>query len=524
MTTGAFRVAAILAVLFCAIGTAQGLNPAADEVIEDVRHWRTAHETQILQELRALLVLPNHAADREAIHLNAEHLVVLLEARGARASTLEAGASAPAVYGEIVTPGADKTLMVYAHYDGQPVERALWHTDPFEPVLLSATHEAGGAALDWDTLTAPVDPEARLYARSASDDKSPVIAVLAAIDALRASGRDLSVNVKFFLEGEEEAGSPHLSEMLQAHSDLLQADLWLMADGPIDPRGEPRVMLGVRGTAQAVLTVYGPVTTLHSGHFGNVAPNPGARLAHLIASMRDENGRILIEGMDVQSGLSGAALDHMREGAFDAAAMLGQAGISHPEWGQDASYGEAISHPALNVLSLSMGSQAGNATNAIQPEARATLGFRLVPGLDLETVRRSTAAHIRAQGYTLVDEAPGRAERLAHDRLARLQFAELGYEAAYTDPDHPLVAQLIELVDAADPRPLRVVPLLGGSLPLAPIQAVLGAPFAIVPMVNADNNQHAPNENLRIGNLWYGIETYAVVLALIGEEDGQTPR
>ncbi|TGY88478.1 M20/M25/M40 family metallo-hydrolase [Marinicauda algicola] len=504
-----------------------GAGAQTDEsgaVAGEARAWREGHEVAILRELRAFLALPNHASDAPAIRANAEHIVTLLQARGATARILEAGGSAPAVYGEIDTPGTDLTLMVYAHYDGQPVERALWRTDPFDPVLLSATHEAGGVPLDWDSLAAPVDPDARLYARSASDDKSPLIAVLAAIDALEAAGRPLAVDVKFFLEGEEEAGSPHLTQMLTAHRDLLDADIWLLADGPVDPRGDPRVMLGVRGVTRAELTVFGPARVLHSGHFGNVAPNPGARLAHLVASMRDENGRILIDGLDSPAQMSEAALAFLEDGAFDDAAMFAQAGIARPEWGEDARYGEAIAHPALNVLALSMGAQDGPATNAIQTEARATLGFRLTPGLPVETVREALAAHVRAQGYHLVEGEPTPQDRLVHDRLARLEFSEFGYAAAYTDPAHPLAARLIALADAASPEPLRVVPLLGGSLPLAPIQDVLGVPFVIVPMVNADNNQHAPNENLRIGNLWYGIELYAVILAGLGGEDGAPSR
>lgn len=497
-------------------GAAQEASPQA--LAADIRSWREANELAILEETRAFLTLPNHAGDSQDIRANAEFLVELLESRGAQARILEAGQSSPAVYGEILTPGAETTLLVYIHYDGQPVDRTLWRTDPFEPVLLSATHEAGGTVLDWEALSAPVDPEARLYARSASDDKSPIIAVLAAIDALRATGHPLSVNVKFFLEGEEEAGSPHLAEMLSAHRELLQADIWMIADGPIDPRGAPRVMLGVRGITSAELTVFGPRSVLHSGHFGNVAPNPGARLAHLITSMRDENGRILIAGLDAPAAMSEAALALMEGAAFDEGAMLAQAGIAHPEWGEDARYGEVIAHPALNVLSLRMGAQDGRATNAIQTEAHATLGFRLTPGLEVDTVREALADHVRAQGYHLVEGEPAAEERLAHDRLARLEFSDFGYAAAYTDPGHPLAARLISIVDEADERELHVVPLLGGSLPLAPVQNVLGAPFVIVPMVNADNNQHAPNENLRIGNLWYGIEVYGAVLAGLGAD------
>lgn len=502
-----------------ALTTGPAVAETPQETAAAVDQWRAQNEAAILREARDLLRLPNHAADRAAILRNAEYLVTMIEARGGDARVLEAGESSPAVYGEILTPGATRTLLVYAHFDGQPVDRSLWATDPFEPVLMTDTHEAGGEVLDFDALPSPVPPEARLYARSSSDDKTPIVAVLAALDGLRAIGRAPSVNIKFFLEGEEEAGSPHLAEMLAAHADLLDADIWMFADGPMDPRGDPRVLLGVRGVMRFEVTTYGPISAQHSGHYGNVAPNPGARLAHLITSMRAPNGQILIDGLNTSADMSEVMTAHLRDGAFDDRAMLDQAAIPHPEWGPDALYGEAISYPALNVLALQMGDQTGASTNAVQPEATGVFGLRLTPGVDLDDARAAIRRHIEGQGYQLVEAAPDRETRLSHPRLARLTFSEWGYEAAQADIADPRVARLIEVVDAADPRPLRVVPIIGGSLPISPIQSVLGAEFVIVPMVNADNNQHAPNENLRMAEFWYGISTYAAVLAHYGEED-----
>ena len=141
-----------------------------------------------------------------------------------------------------------------------------------------------------------IDPESRIYARSSSDDKAPIIAMLAALDALKASNSPLTANLKFFFEGEEEAGSRNLEEMVNRNAALLSADAWICADGPVHQTRKPLLYFGVRGVVTATITVYGATRALHSGHYGNWAPNPAMRLAQLLASMKNDRGRVLIEG------------------------------------------------------------------------------------------------------------------------------------------------------------------------------------------------------------------------------------
>ena len=493
--------------------TIGGTALAQTDVTEAARSYREANEAAILTETLDLLRLPNDAANREDILANARHIIGLLEARGISARILEAGDASPAVYGELNVPGATRTLMLYVHYDGQPVEPENWASDPYDPVIRSGRLEDGAPVLD-NPLAGDIDPDWRIYARSSSDDKSPLIAILRAIDALRDAGLGPNVNLRFFLEGEEEAGSPHLRQLLETHRELLDADLWLLADGPIDTRGDPRVLLGVRGVTSMQVTIHGAERVLHSGHYGNVAPNPAARLAHLIASMRDETGRVLIDGFyDDVTPISDAARGYIEAGAFDEASLLSEPGIARTEWGPGARYGEAVMVPALNILGLDAGTVGPGTRNAVPDRASAAIGFRVVPGMSLERLRARVTAHIEAQGYLLLDRAPTDEERLEYPMIAEMHWSSAGYEAASTDAGHPLIGHLIGLVDATSPRPVRVVPLLGGSLPLAPIQDVTGTPFAIVPIVNPDNSQHAPNENMRIGNLWDGIELYAAILA-----------
>ncbi len=502
----------LFAILLAWSAAAGAVDPTAA-----AQAYLAGHEEAIVRELRDFVALPNVADNHDDIRANARALVAMLEKRGVAARILETPGMPAAVFGELRTPRATKTLLFYAHFDGQPVgppER--WATPAFEPTLRAGRLEDGAATVAWADARYPLPDDWRIYARAASDDKGPIVAMLAAMDALRAARIPLSVNLKFFFEGEEEAGSPNLARTLAAHRELLQSDLWVFGDGPIDPRGLPRLSLGVRGITDFRLTVFGPATSLHSGHYGNVAPNPAARLASLIASMRAPDGRITIEGLEVPA--PGAAQRALAREAFDTPGMLAAAGIAATETGLD--YGESILRPALNVTQLQYGGS-GPQRNAIDPEASAGLDLRLTPGMTPAGARAAVEAHVRAQGYRLLDAPPTAAERLAHPRLARIEWDAEGYPASISSPDEPAVARVIALLRKATDDAIRIPPLMGGSLPIAAIGEVLGAPFVILPIVNADNNQHAPNENLRVKEFRNGIGLYAALLAGLGRGWGR---
>jgi acetylornithine deacetylase/succinyl-diaminopimelate desuccinylase-like protein len=346
----------------------------------------------------------------------------MFERRGIDARVLETPDAPASVYAELPALGATRTLVFYTHFDGQPAEPLdAWLTPPFTPTLRSGRAEDDASVIPWTQAQYPLADDARIYARSASDDKAPIVAMLAAIDAMRAANQPISANIKIFLEGEEEAGSPNLARTLEIHRDLLASDLWILGDGPIDPRGIARVSLGVRGVVSFRITVFGPAAGLHSGHYGNVAPNPAARLAHLISSMRADDGRILIEGMDADSPSRDTRLLARR--AFDDEVMLQGPQISVTESG--VSYGESVLRPALNVTQLSCGGS-GPQRNAIDPTAIAGFDLRLTPGLEREEARAAIRRHLQRQGYHLVQTEPTRQERREHPRLARLEWNELG--------------------------------------------------------------------------------------------------
>ena len=257
-----------LALLGLAAVTIVPLPAAAEASVTtpDVCAWREAHDAEILAGYGEFLAIPNVAADREGLSRTAQAIVARLERLGLAPRLLEGSSpeAIPAVYGEWKVPGATRTLVFYAHYDGQPVgNAALWtQTRPFEPTLRTAEGQVVAAGVR------PADSD-RIYARSASDDKLGVWAFLTATEALKALGLAPSVNVKFFFEGEEEAGSPHLREILEGHRELLASDGWVIVDGPSHPSGPPQVVFGVRGDSNVSLTLYGPLRPLHSGHYGN---------------------------------------------------------------------------------------------------------------------------------------------------------------------------------------------------------------------------------------------------------------
>jgi acetylornithine deacetylase/succinyl-diaminopimelate desuccinylase-like protein len=275
--------------------------PSPAQVAQEVRAYRMDNEDRIIRELSEFLSIPNIASDTPNIQKNAAHLVEMLEARGIETHLLPISGRGPVVFGKLISPEAKRTVMFYAHYDGQPVDPAAW-TDgkPFEPALRDAAIEAGGKRIPFPENSAQhravYDDNWRIYARSSSDDKSPIVALLAAIDALRAKQIPLGVNLKVIFEGEEEAGSPNLQRTLELHKNLLAADLLITADGPVHPSGRPLVFFGNRGVIGMDVTIYGPVRALHSGHYGNWAPNPAMELSRLLASMRDADGRVLIDG------------------------------------------------------------------------------------------------------------------------------------------------------------------------------------------------------------------------------------
>jgi acetylornithine deacetylase/succinyl-diaminopimelate desuccinylase-like protein len=477
-----------------------------------VRAWVASNQQPIVRELVELLSIPNVAADRQNIRRNAMHLSGLLARRGFTAELLETAGN-PLVFADLRVPGAKRTLLLYCHYDGQPVDPKGWkQKDPFTPVFragrLDAAEipDAGGATR--------FEPDWRLFARSASDDKSPIVMLLAALDALKAAGSGPSANIKVILDGEEEAGSPSLVPAIAKHRDKLAADIMVILDGPQHSSGRPTIAYGARGITRVDITVFGPRAGVHSGNYGNWIPNPAQRLALLLASMKDEQGKILVEGWN--AGIAPLTPDEqamVRAVPEDAASMLRAFGVAAPESAHPRLQ-DALQVPTLNVRGMSSAFVGAGARTIIPDSATASIDIRLVKETPADAMIDKIRAHVRRQGYHIVDGPPDDETRMKHQRIARLTTFGDGTNAFRTSPSDPHARALAESIRTAlgkDPVHLRT---LGGTVPIAPFIEALGFPAVLVPTVNFDNNQHEENENLRLGNLFDGILTIAAIIKM----------
>ena len=481
-----------------------------------VRDYRRAHERQILDEFTRLLGIPNVASDRENIRRNAQFIIEMMQRRGLNPRLLETVTkeSPPAVYGEWKIAGATRSVVFYAHYDGQPTDPKQWTgTMPWQPVWRTAALESGGQIISLPANGA-INPEWRLYARSASDDKAGVMAILTAFDALRAQGITPALNIKFIFEGEEEAGSPHLGEIIDLHKDLLAADAWIICDGPVHQSGRKQAVFGVRGDVNVDVTVYGAKRPLHSGHYGNWAPNPAMLLARLLSSMKDDAGRVTIAGWyDGVEPLGEAEQRAIAEAPAYDDELKSQLGFARNE-GAGKSLLELINLPSLNINGMNSGDVGALARNVIPTTATAVLDLRLVKGNDHRRQVERLIDHIRRQGFHVIDHDPTDGERKQYPMIAKVIARAGGYNAERTRMDLPVSVAVIAAVQSTSTQPIVKLPTSGGSLPLSIITDRLRTVTITVPIANYDNNQHAENENIRLQNLWDGIETMAAVMTI----------
>lgn len=477
--------------LLAGLGLAAAAYGTQNQAASTARQWRVAHEQAIIAEFFDLLAIPNLARDEPNIRRNAAAVSAVLVKRGVKTRLLEATGAPPVVFGEIDTPGATRSLVFYAHYDGQPLDPKEWATPPWQPVLR----------------------DGRIYARSASDDKAAILVLATALGALKASRIPLRSNIKFVFEGEEEAGSPHLASILEKNKELLRSDLWLICDGPVHPSRKQQIVFGARGVTTLDVTVYGPGHELHSGHYGNWAPNPAMMLARLLASMKDEDGRVSIDhfydGIEPLSATERKAVEQAPDVDHD---LMRELWLGRTEGGGKKLV-ELLNSPSLNIRGMSIARTGAQASNVIPATATATIDIRLVKGIDHNTAAQRVVEHIRKQGYYVVDTEPDADTRMSHPKIAKVSVGPGGYNAARTSMDLPISQAVLRTAESARGQVVSL-PTMGGSVPLYMIEEILHAPTITVPIANHDNNQHSFNENIRLENLWDGIELMAALLAM----------
>lgn len=501
--------------------------PGAQSAMDVAARYRDANAARIVRDFAALLAIPNRARDTADIERNATHIRDALQGAGVAAELLRVEGAPPVVFGTVTVPGATRTLGVYVHYDGQPVDPKAWRHPPFEPTLYTAAVEAGGQPRPLPKDSEPISPESRIYARSAGDDKAPIAAVLAVLKAFREGGVRPTSNLIFLFDGEEEAGSPHLGEYLTRYKDRVSpVDIWLFFDGPVHQSGRPQITFGVRGAMGMEVTVYGATRELHSGHYGNWAPDTPQILARLLASMKDDAGKVLVEGWYDSAAPIGAeeraALQAMPDYDTELKRELGLAWTE----GQPVALAERLLLPALTIRGISGGNTGALAANVMPTTATAALGIRLVKGNAPEHMRTLIVRHIERQGFHVVSADPDLATRLKYPRIAKVTGGDEASPAARTSMANPFARQIVAAAGRAADRmswagggratkeSLLIAPGMGGTLPLYLFTDVAGKPAVIVPVANHDNNQHGANENLRLANLWYAIDLVASLFGM----------
>ena len=464
---------------------------------------------KVLADYAELLRMDNVTGNVEELRLNAREIASRFEERGARMEVVELPDASPVVVGELRTDSPTATIGVYVHYDGQPVDPSNWTFPPFSATLASGALHRGGAPIDMPGPGQEVHPDWRIYARGASDDKAPLAAILGALDAL--DGVERNVDLVFLFEGEEESGSPNLERFMTELAPRLEADAWLLCDGPVHQSGKPQVAFGCRGYSGFDLTFYGPERELHSGHYGNWVPNPAFELAAFLAGCKDQEGRVLIDGFyDDTWPISDAdrlALDTLPPVEQLLVRDLGFGGPEPPS----GTYEELLMYPSFNVRGFAAAAVGEGARNVIPSEATASVDIRLAAGDDPVKMVDRVEQRLVDSGYLVLDRAPTPEERRSNRHLARM-VRGAGYRAGRIPMESALATALVDVCARAGDGEVVALPTFGGSIPLYLFEDILGAPVAMLPIANHDNNQHAPDENIRIGNLWYGIELWATLL------------
>jgi acetylornithine deacetylase/succinyl-diaminopimelate desuccinylase-like protein len=502
-------------IFFFAVSFLFTINLFAQNYLNKIRSYRAKNESTIYHEFISFLQIPNVATDTANIRTNADFLVQLMNKKGiSNTQLLEADDKyvPPVVYGELNVPGATKTVIFYAHYDGQPVNPAIWSKGlhPFQPQLLNGRVDENATA---QSPFFPLSDDWRIYARGSSDDKGGVIAILNAFAAIKESGIKFSYNIKFFFEGEEEEGSPHLAQILKKYKSLLQADLWIICDGPVHQSGFKQIVFGARGDAHLILKVHGPKNPLHSGHYGNWVPNPVMTLSKLLASMKDDNGNVTVKGFydDVipLSATEKNALINVPNVEKDLKKRIGFAS----EDMSGKTLNEAINLPSLNINGIESSNVGTIQANVIPISATAVIDLRLVLGNDWKRQQQKVIDHIISQGFYVTEKIPTDEERVKYPKIVQV-IKGVGNNAQRTSMDWPLAQKIVAAVQQTIKDPVLQIPTLGGSLPVDDMVNVLNAKFLIVPIANPDNNQHAENENIRIKNLREGIDMMASIMLM----------
>ncbi len=462
-----------------------------------------------INDIREFVKIPNDALEHADINRNLTWLTKAFNARGFNSSLLPTTGES-LFFASLPMEDSKPTILFYMHFDGQSVDPSKWNQpNPYDVVLKSPDGD-GWKNESFEDLNEDINYDWRLFGRSTSDDKGPIVMFLSAIDLLKENGQEIPFNVKVILDSEEEKSSKPLPKAVKEYRELLEADFLVINDGPVHVSGKPTVVYGCRGITTLSLTTYGPIKPQHSGHYGNYAPNPGFQLAEVLATMKDVDGKVEIDGYYDGITLDENAMTVLKSVPDDAATINAHLAIKNPEK-VGSFYQEALQYPSLNIRGLGSGWIGEKARTIVPATATAEIDLRLVPESDGTRLKGLVKKHIAKQGFHIMDTIPSRKDRMDHDKIMTIMEGPVT-DAFRTDLNNPYGEFLVNTLKSKLGEEVVQIRIMGGTVPISPFINELKIPAFIVPMVNPDNNQHSPNENLKIGQIAYGIEVFYELL------------
>jgi len=462
-----------------------------------------------LERFKTFLALKNDASNPDDIQKNIDWVQDQLSSKGFETRLLKTS-SLPLMVANLNVKAQLPTIAIYMHIDGQAVDPSKWNQeDPYDAVLKKPT-SSGFEIVPWEQIHSKEIDELRIFARSASDDKGPFAMLLTALDYLESNKKKPAFNLKLLLDFEEEQSSPGLPELVKTNKEDLAASLLLIFDGPVHATGRPTLVFGNRGIATLTLTTYGPLIPQHSGHYGNYVPNPALALSGVLSSMKDAKGRVLIPDFYKGISIDEATKKVLQAVPEEETSIKERTLIVEPDQvGQ--TYQESIQYPSLNIRGMQSGWVGKEARTIIPATATAEMDIRLVVESDPVKLIAGVKKHIEDLGFTVLDHAPSKEERLASEKILTMT-SKIAYPAFRTDTQAIEGKWLTKIMEDYYGEPPVIIRTSGGSVPISPFVSELNVPAIGVPTVNLDNNQHSPNENLSIKNYLMGIETYIAIL------------
>lgn len=482
---------------------AQSLSPKA------IKQAAAQSLDQSLIQYRDFLAIPNVGSFAEHRQANVNWCLQTFDKLGFDTQILYSK-NIPHVFATLEVNPNFETLLFYLQIDGQPVDSTQWEQPhPFQPVLKQRKNNTW-EIVDWSILAQGFDPELRVFARSASDSKGPALAFITALQILQQKGIQTKFNLKVIMDFQEELGSPTLAPLVEEKRTLFDAKMMLIMDGTRHLSNLPTLTFGARGIATVRLKVFGAKRNLHSGQYGNFAPNPVFHLSRLLGSTKDENGRVLIphfyDGVHL-SEADKARLNDLPENLDTIKNALGIATIDSV----GRTYQEALQYPSLNIRGLKSAWVEKEVRTILPNEAIAEIDMRLVPETPGERQIQLLQDFIQSKGFHIIDSLPTLEERLTYPKLIQFTY-KLGSKPFRTEMNSDIGSWLSKAMDYIYGDKHIKMRTTGGSQPIAPFITTLGLPAVSIRIPNPDNSIHAPNENLRLGNYLEGIETCLSIL------------